>query len=141
MAIVSLLNISIIEGQKIKGLFNLSREIIEVITNSEKWIIDFLLFLFNLLKLIGYEVDFNKNISKQYFNLETFQFDDILTFKSIKFPHSLLQKQEKIDYENANSFFKIFETILQSYHLNNMNLDIPVNYLNFKKIILNFLRN
>ena len=140
LAIISLLNISIIEGQKVNGLFNLSKEIIEIITNNEKWIIDFFLFLFNLLKLIGYEIDFNKNLLNQYFNLETLQFEDFLSSKSVKFPHTLLRKHEKIDYENAISFFRIFETILQSYHLNNMNLTIPVNYLNFKKIILKFFR-
>ena len=141
LAIVSLLNVSIIEGQKVDGLFNLSKEIIEIISISEKWIIDFFLFLFNLLKLIGYEIDFSKNLSTQYFNLQNLQFEDDPSFKSVKFPHILLKKQEKINYENAISFFIIFETILQSYHLNNMNLSIPVNYLNFKKIILNFLRN
>ena len=139
LAIVSLLNLSIIEGQKVNGLFNSSKEIIEIIANKDSWIIDFLLFLFNLLKLIGYEIDFSRNLSNQYFNLETLQFEDFLSSKSVKFPHLLLRKQEKIDYENTFSFFKIFENILQRYHLNNMNLTIPVNYLNFKKIILNFL--
>ena len=38
-----------------------------------------------------------------------------------------------------DSFFKIFEQILQNHHLNNMNLYIPTNYLKFKKIILEFL--
>lgn len=141
LAIVSLLNVSIIEGQKVNGLFNLSKQIIEIISNNEKWIIDFLLFLFNLLKLIGYEIDFNKNLSNEFFNLETLQFEDALNSKSVKFPHKLLRKQEKILYENAISFFKIFETILQSYHLNNMNLSVPMNYLNFKKLILTYLRN
>lgn len=140
LAIVSLLNVSIIEGQKVNGLFDLSKDIIEIISSNEKWIIDFLQFLFNLLKLIGYQIDFSNNLSNKYFNLETLQFEDYLSLKSIEFPHTLLRKQEKINYENATSFFKIFETILQSYHLNNMNLTIPVNYLNFKKIILNFLR-
>ena len=140
LAIVSLLNVSIIEGQKVNGLFDLSRDIIEIIANNDKWIIDFFLFLFHLLKLIGYEIDFGKNLSYQYFNLETLQFENIFSAPSIKFPHTLLKKKEKIDYDNAIRFFKIFETILQSYHLNNMNVTIPINYLNFKKIILNFLR-
>ena len=140
LAIVSLLNVSIIEGQKVNGLFNLSKQIIETITNNEKWIIDFLQFLFNLLKIIGYEIDFNSNLLNHYFNLDTLQFEDNSSFKSVKFPHNLLLKKEKIDYENAFAFFKIFETILQSYHLNNMNLPVPVNYLNFKKKILDFLR-
>jgi hypothetical protein len=139
LAIVSLLNVSIIEGQKINGLFKSTRYIINIIANKEKWITDFFLFLLNLLKLIGYEIDFSKNSYNQYFNLETLQFENILGLKSIKFPHNLIKKQEIINYENATSFFKIFETILQTYHLTNMNLTIPVSYLNFKKIILNFL--
>lgn len=140
LAIVSLLNVSIIEGQKVNGLFNLSKDIIEILSNNNKWIIDFFIFLFNLLKLIGYEIDFNKNLTSKYFNLESLQFDDSSTLKSIKFPHTLLNGEKIINYENANSLFKIFETILQSYHLNNMNLPIPVSYLKFKKLILNFLR-
>ena len=140
LAIVSLLNVSIIEGQKVYGLFNLSREIIEIISNNEKWIIDFFLFLLNLLKLIGYQIDFSKNLLNEFFNLENLQFEEFSSSKSVKFPHKLLIKQEKINYENANSFFKIFDTILQRYHLNNINLTIPINYINFKKIILNFLR-
>ena len=140
LAIISLLNVSIIEGQKVNGLFNLTKDIIQIINNNEKWIVDFLLFLFNLLKLIGYEIDFTKNLANSYFNLDTLQFESVENMKSIKFPHTLLTKQEKINYESAISFFKIFETILQNYHLNNMNLIMPNNYLNFKQLILKFLR-
>ena len=139
LATISLLNISIIEGQKINGLFNLSEGIIQNISNNEKWIIDYFLYLFNLLKLIGYEVDFNKNLSKNYFNLDSLQFEDSNNSKSIIFPHLLLNKQQKINKENANSFFNIFETILQNHHLNNMNLNIPIYYLKFKKLILDYL--
>ncbi|MBT3902904.1 MAG: hypothetical protein HOF20_08625 [Pelagibacteraceae bacterium] len=140
LAIVSLLNLSIIEGQKVNGLYSASKEIIQIIAQNEKWIIDFFLYLLKLLKLIGYEIEFNKNLPNQFFNLETLQFEEAVSLKSVKFPHSLLKKKEKIDFENVNSFFKIFEAILQTNHLNNMNLAIPINYLNFKKIILNFLR-
>ena len=59
--------------------------------------------------------------------------------KSIKFPHLLLNNKNNINLENANSFFRVFEIILQNHHLNNMNLNIPINYFKFKKIILNFL--
>ena len=60
---MSLLNISIIDGQKIIGLFNLSEKIIYIISNKENWIIDYFLYLLNLLKLIGYDIDYNKNFS------------------------------------------------------------------------------
>ena len=139
LSIVSILNISIIEGQKVSGLFKLSESIIKFISNENNWIIDFFLFLLHLLKLIGYEIDFNRNLSKNYFNLDTLQFEDKLKYNSVKFPHSLLNNEQRINKENANSFFKIFEIIIQNHHLNNMNLNIPVNYFKFKKIIINFL--
>ena len=139
LAIVSLLNISIIEGQKVNGLFDLSEKVIEILVNDEKWIIDYFLYLLNLLKLIGYDIDFHKNSLNNYFNLETLQFEDYSTSRTIKFPHQLLNKEQRINKQNANSFFKIFEIILQNHHLNNMNLNIPTNYLKFKKLILDFL--
>ena len=139
LSIVSLLNISIIEGQKVNGLFDLSESIIEILANKEKWIIEYFLYLFNLLKLIGYDIDFYKNSLKNYLNLETLQFEYSKTSSSIQFPHKLLNRTERIDKINANSFFKIFEVILQNHHLNNMNLNIPTNYLKFKKLILNFM--
>ena len=139
LAIVSLLNISIIEGQKVNGLFSLSENIIEVLANKDKWIINYFIYLLNLLRLIGYDIDFQNNTSKNYLNLEILQFENSNSLKSITFPHKLLSKEHKINLYNTNSFFKIFETILQNHHLNNMNLNIPTNYLKFKKLILNFM--
>ena len=139
LALVSLLNISIIEGQKVSGLFNLSENIIEVLANEKKWIINYFIFLLNLLKLIGYDIDYQKNSSTDYLNLDTLQFSNLNTAKTIKFPHLLLNSKNDISLENANSFFSVFEIILQNHHLNNMNLNIPANYLKFKKLILNFL--
>ena len=139
LALVSLLNISIIEGQKVPGLFNLSENIIEILANEKKWIINYFIFLLNLLKIIGYDIDYQQNTSKDYLNLDSLQFSDLSNAKSIKFPHLLLNSKNDINLENANSFFKVFEIILQNHHLNNMNLNIPTNYFKFKKIILNFL--
>ncbi|MDC3270230.1 hypothetical protein OAU87_03240 [Alphaproteobacteria bacterium] len=139
LALVSLLNISIIEGQKVSGLFNLSENIIKILVNEKKWIIDYFIFLLNLLKVIGYDIDYQKNTSKDYINLDSLQFSNLCITKSIKFPHLLLNSKNEINLENANSFFRVFEIILQNHHLNNMNLNIPINYFKFKKIILNFL--
>jgi len=139
LALVSLLNISIIEGQKVSGLFNLAENIIEILANEKKWIINYFIFLLNLLKIIGYDIDYQKNISKDYLNLDTLQFTNLRIEKSIKFPHLLLSMKNDINLLNANSFFRVFEIILQNHHLNNMNLNIPINYFKFKKIILNFL--
>jgi recombinational DNA repair protein (RecF pathway) len=139
LALVSLLNISIIEGQKVLGLFNLSENIIKILLNEKKWIINYFIFLLNLLKIIGYDIDYKKNTSKDYLNLDSLQFSNLSISKSIKFPHLLLNSKNDINLENASSFFRVFEIILQNHHLNNMNLNIPINYFIFKKIILNFL--
>ena len=139
LALVSLLNISIIEGQKVSGLFNLCENIIEILANEKKWIINYFIFMLNLLKIIGYDIDYQKNTSKDYLNLDSLQFSDESISNSVKFPHLLLNYKNNINLENANSFFRVFEIILQNHHLNNMNLNVPVNYLNFKKLILNFL--
>ena len=139
LALVSLINISIIEGQKVSGLFKLSENIIEILANEKKWIINYFIFLLNLLKLIGYDINYQKNSSKDYLNLNSLQFSNISIAKTIKFPHLLLNNNNEINLENANSFFRVFEIILQNHHLNNMNLNIPINYFKFKKIILNFL--
>ena len=139
LALISLLNIVIIEGQKINGLFYSSEKIIENISNKKTWIIDFFLYLLNLLKIIGYDIDFQNNSIKKYINLETLQFQDSNTSTTIFFPHQLLNKKQQINVQNANAFFKIFEVILQNHHLNNLNLNIPINYLKFKKLIINFL--
>ena len=95
--------------------------------------------MLNLSKIIGYDIDYKKNTSKNYLNLDSLQFSNVSIAKSIKFPHLLLNYKIDINLENANSFFRVFEIILQNHHLNNMNLNIPINYFKFKKIILNFL--
>ncbi len=139
LSIVSLLNLSIIEGQKIRGLFESTNKIINIISAQENWLVDYFLYLLNLLKLIGYEIDFANKQSLIYLNLDTLQFVKNNSNKSIVFPHYLLSKLKKMNFEDVNSFFKIFEIILQNHHLNNMNLNIPINYLKFKKLILGFL--
>ena len=139
LSIVSLLNLSIIEGQKIRGLFESTNKIINIISSKENWLIDYFLYLLNLLKLIGYEIDFANKQSFIYLNLDTLQFVNNSSNKSIIFPHLLLNKSAKINLEDVISFFKIFEIILQNHHLNNINLNIPTNYIKFKKLILGFL--
>ena len=139
LSIVSLLNLSIIEGQKIPGIFSNTEKIIKLISDQENWIVDYFLYLLNMLKLIGYEIDFVKHKSFRYLNLDTLQFNENNSRNSIIFPHDLFNKKIKINLENVTSFFRIFEIILQNHHLNNMNLNIPNSYLKFKKLILEFL--
>ena len=112
---------------------------INTVATKKNWIVDYFLYLLNLLKLIGYEIDFIKNHSFKFLNLESLQFENSKSNQSIIFPHGLLNKSTKINKENVNSFFKIFENILQNHHLKNMNLNIPNNYLNFKQLILEYL--
>lgn len=139
MSIISILNISIIEGQKIIGIFSISENIINILANQERWIVDYFLYLLNILKIIGYDIDFQKSTNKKYFNLQTLQFEDTISSKSVYFPHQLLSKNVKINIKNSDSFFKIFEYVLKNHHLINMNLDIPIHYLKFKKLILSYL--
>ena len=120
-------------------MFKISENVINIIANEKKWIVNFFLFLLNLLKLIGYDIDYQKNISNKYLNLDNLQFESLNAPECIKFPHQLLNKENEINLDNAISFFKVFEIILQNHHLNNMNLNIPISYFKFKKIILNFL--
>ena len=72
----------------------------------------------NLLKVIGYDIDYQQNTSKDYLNLDSLQFSNSSITKSIKFPHLLLNRKIDINTENANSFFKEFEIIIQNHHLN-----------------------
>ena len=139
LSIISILNICIIEGQKINGIFSLSENIIKILANQERWIVDYFLYLLSILKIIGYDINFQKNIKKNYFNLHNLQFDETISNKSVYFPHHLLLKEVNINIKNANSFFKIFEYVLENHHLINMNLNIPVHYLKFKQIILDYL--
>lgn len=139
MSIISILNISIIQGQKINGIFILSENIIKILANQDRWIVDYFLYLLNILKIIGYDINFQKSIKKKYFNLHNLQFEETISSKSVYFPHQLLSKEVNINIKNSNSFFKIFEYVLKNHHLINMNLDIPIHYHKFKQLILSHL--
>ena len=67
------------------------------------------LYLLNLLKLIGYEIDFKNNNSFKFLDLSTLQFVNNYSNTAIVFPHDLLNKSKKINYGNVDSFFKIFD--------------------------------
>ena len=108
----------------------------------------FILYLFNILLTTPIFTSFPDKLlsqkipswsSNKYLNLDNLQFESLNAPKCIKFPHQLLNKENEINLDNAISFFKVFEIILQNHHLNNMNLNIPISYFKFKKIILNFL--
>ena len=143
LSTVSIINLSIIEGQKINNLFTLLETFIINMLEKKKWINSYFLFLFNLLKIIGYEIDYNKNQTYKFFNLDTLEFTNNPSKSSILFPHNLLDLNSKSLY-NINSIiniFKIFELVITRHHLSNLNLQLPNQFHLFKKLIIDYLKN
>jgi len=140
MAIVSLLNVSIIEGQRIKSIYSLSEDLLNLLIFKKKWLIYFIKYLFNILKIIGYDVDYKANENKNYFDFDSFQFKIHYKNKFIIFPHKMLNNEIKINYKHTKTAFIIFDEIFQNNHLNNMNHKLPINYINFKNLILEYLK-
>ena len=140
LSTISIINLSIIEGQKVKNIFLLLEKFLNNMIKNKKWLIEYCNFLFNLLKIIGYEIDYD--LKKKYFDLDNLIFVEQDTFSSIEFPHILFKNTNitKKDYDNISNFFTIFETIFLKNHLSNINQQLPNHYLYFKKIIINFLR-
>ncbi len=136
LSILSLINLSILEGQKIKGyyksVFNLYNNIIE----KKHWIIFYCEWLFDLLKLIGYQIDYKNNNDKYFFNTLKQEFSDNFEENCIEFPHNFFSKKENTNFKNLNLIFLIFESIFIKNHLDNINYQMPNNYVNFKKTIL-----
>jgi len=140
---ISIINLSIIEGQQINNLYVLVREFLKFMIFNEKWFNEYCIFLFRLLKIIGYEIDYSSNIKNKYFNLNHLDFRNIESEETIIFPHELLKNDNKIkiQYTSVESMFRIFETIFVRNHLANFNLHLPNQYHLFKKLILNYLKN
>ena len=67
LTLVSLLNISIIEGQKVSGLFKLSENIIEILANEKKWIINY--FIYPTCLIMGQKPLDKRVFSHHLFNL------------------------------------------------------------------------
>ena len=138
MSITSLINLSIIEGQKVKDIYKTSENFLKLMFYNKKWIKEYFIFLFKLLKIIGYEIDLYGNNNKKYFNLETLDFSNTYTQSSVEFPHHLLDNNlSKIDVYSVNQILKIFEFVFEKHHLSNFNLSLPNQYQLFKKLIIN----
>ena len=140
LSILSIINLSILEGQKIKDFFNDVEILINTIINQNHWIISYFVWLFNLLKIIGYEVDYKNNAEKKYYNILEQKFTNQLTSSSIKFPHKLFIGFKHINYDNIKTIFLIFESIYIKNHLDNINYKMPVNFINFKNMIIRRLK-
>tara|TARA_B110000438_G_C15731174_1_gene614274 strand:- start:134 stop:826 length:693 start_codon:yes stop_codon:yes gene_type:complete len=140
LSILSLINISILEGQTIKGFYISVLSIILHIIEKDSWIIFYCEWLFHLLKLIGYQVDYEKNIIKNNYDLVMQEFISDISHNSINFPHIVFNQKKGLNFKNINSIFIIFESIFTKNHLDNMNYKMPTTFLEFKKIILKELR-
>lgn len=138
MSVTSLINLSIIEGQKVKDIYKTSENFLKLMFYNKKWIKEYFIFLFKLLKIIGYEIDLYGNNNKKYFNLETLDFSNTYAQSSLEFPHHLLDNNlSKIDVYSVNQILKIFEFVFEKHHLSNFNLSLPNQYQLFKKLIIN----
>ena len=143
LSVISLLNISIIEGQKITKIYQSSEIFLKRLIDQKRWIIDYFRYLLNLLKIIGYEINYLENKKMTYFDLNNLNFTNLKSYTTIPFPHKLFNDNNKyiINQTEINNLFKIFETVYIQNHLSNINLYLPNHYQLFKKIIINYLKN
>ena len=141
LAIISILNESIYEEVIINGLFVSVKNLIRLIIINQHWLTSFCEWLLYFLKLLGYEIDYNNQNDVKYFNLNSLNFQKIHINNSILFPYDLFRRNGGITYESVKSFFIIFETVFKENHLNKFNDEMPVNYLNFKILILKKLKS
>ena len=139
LSLISLTNLSIIEGQTIKGIFNCVDDFINDLIVKHKWIVLYCKWLFKLLKVIGYEIDYKSNSKNKYFDVNLLKFTHIKQNNSYIFPHEFLAGKRKIEYDYLDIIFLIFEYIYKNNHLINFNYNLPDNYISFKKLILNYL--
>ena len=90
LSILSLINISIVEGQTIKGFYNSVYKLILIIINENRWIIYYCEWLFNLLQLIGYQIDYKKHLERKYYDIVNQTFLYKPNANTIEFPDQLL---------------------------------------------------
>jgi len=140
LSIIALVNLSIVEGQKIKNLYLSIKDIMENITMKKHWISFYCEWLFKLLKMIGYQIDYTNNKNYKFFNFENKEFEHRNTKNSINFPHKILEHSEKINFNDLNNLFIIFEYIYSKNHLDNVNYKMPINFINFKNSILSYMQ-
>ena len=142
LSTISIINLSILEGQKVNNIFKYSENFFKILTNNKQWLISHLNYLLDLLKLIGYDIDHLNNFNKTFFDLEKLNFLNDMNNSSIEFPHKLLSSNNvyKKNHDEILNFFKIFETVFEKNHLLNINLYLPNHYHLFKKLLLEKLK-
>ena len=134
------MNLSIVEGQKVKNLYSSIKEIVEIIIINKHWISFYCEWLFQLLKMIGYQIDYKNKKNYKFFNLIDQEFGKINTQHSIIFPHHMLEHTVKVSYSEVRNLFLIFESIYTKNHLDNVNYKMPINFINFNNLILKYLK-
>ena len=142
LSVISLVNLSIIEGQTVKNIFNITEDFLKKMIIKKNWISLYCIYLFNLLKIIGYAIDAKDDGIYKHFNLEKSEFSFTRSKDTIIFPYDLLNnKLSSNSYESISNFFKIFENIFSRNHLSDLNLQLPNHYHYFKKLIIEFFEN
>ena len=141
LSMINLINLSIVEGQRIPGFYMNIKNLTDQIIFERHWIISYCEWLFRLLTLIGYQIDYIKNTNNNYFNLNNQKFENKSNNSNITFPHNLFSSNKTITYKNINAVFIIFESIFLKNHLDSNNYKLIEKYMNFKKIILKRLYN
>ena len=136
LSILSLIKLSITEGQHIAGFYIGVENVLLKIIFQNRWIVFYCEWLFYLLQLIGYQIDYKKNNQKKYFDLVNQNFIYESSENSIIFPHDLFFNTPKINKKNIILIFYLFESVFTKNHLDSINSKMPLNFLNFKKIIL-----
>ena len=137
LSIIDILNLSIIEGQNVKNIYQITDLFINKMLKNKNWIRDYCKWLFDLMKVIGYEVDYSSNSNKKYFNIDLIQFTNVKKNNNYIFPHEFLSNKVRTHYDYMEVIFIIFENIF----INNLNNKLPNNYINFKNLIIRFLKN
>ena len=140
LSILGLISVAMLEGQRLKGFYISVEDLYNNIINKKHWMIHYCEWLFYLLKIIGYEIDY-KNNNKKYFDIYKQEFNNEINKSSLLFPYDMFNKKKFVTYENIYRVFVIFESIFKQNHLDNINYKMPVTYINFKKIILKTLRD
>ncbi len=138
----SLLNLSIIEGQQVKNIYKMSENFINKMITQNRWITDYFCFLFDLLKIIGYQIDYDSNKKVSYFDLNSLDFIQNKTLSSILFPYQVLEEKynNKININLVKNFFLIFERVYSKNHLSDLNLQLPNHYQLFKNQIMDYYK-
>ena len=76
LSIMSIINIVIVEGQKVKDIYKLIDNFLNKLISEKTWIRLYCKWIFDLLKIIGYEIDYKSNLNKKFFNISTQMFTE-----------------------------------------------------------------